>query len=89
MLLMETFQMEVVKEAMLYFYADIEICVPLNWKSKRIGRVVQSSLATESLTLSDALDYFLKLYLITAIKYELKYLLTINRFMNHYFQRKI
>ena len=81
--------MEVVKEAMLYFYADIEICVPLNWKSKRIGRVVQSSLATESLTLSDALDYFLKLYLITAIKYELKYLLTINRFMNHYFQRKI
>ena len=56
MLLMETFQMEVVKEAMLYFYADIEICVPLNWKSKRIGRVVQSSLATESLTLSDALD---------------------------------
>ena len=53
---MQTFQMEVVNEAMLYFYSDIEIFVPLNWKSKCIGRVVQSSLATEALTLSDALD---------------------------------
>ena len=56
MLLMQTFQMEVVNEAMLYFYSDIEIFVPLNWKSKCIGRVVQSSLATEALTLPDALD---------------------------------
>ena len=46
--------MEVVKEAMPYFYAYVEICVPLNWKLKR--RVVQSSLAAEALALSDALD---------------------------------
>ena len=39
--------------------------VPLNWQSKRIQRVVQSSLAVETLALSDALDdvvYLMKLF---------------------------
>ena len=39
--------------------------VPLNWQLKVIGRVVQSSLAAETLTLSDALDdvvYLMKLF---------------------------
>ena len=41
-------------------------CVPLNWQSKRIRRVVRSSLAAETLALSDALDdavYMMKLFL--------------------------
>ena len=40
-------------------------CVPLNWQSKRIRRVVRSSLAAETLALSDALDdavYMMKLF---------------------------
>ena len=39
--------------------------VPLNWQSKRIQRMVQSSLAVETLALSDALDdvvYLMKLF---------------------------
>ena len=39
--------------------------VPLNWQSKLIIRVVQSSLAVETLALSDALDdvvYLMKLF---------------------------
>ena len=32
------------------------MCLPLNWQSKYLRRVVRSSLATEALALSDALD---------------------------------
>ena len=41
-------------------------CIPLNWQSKRIRRVVRSSLAAETLALSDVLDdavYMMKLFL--------------------------
>ena len=41
------------------------MCVPLNWQSKRIWRVVQSFLAAEALALSDALGdavYLMKLF---------------------------
>ena len=40
-------------------------CVPLTWQSKHIRRVVRSSLAAETLALSDALDdavYMMKLF---------------------------
>ena len=41
------------------------VCVPLNWHSKRIQTVVRSSLAAEALALLDALDdavYLMKLF---------------------------
>ena len=41
------------------------MCVPLNWQSKRIQKVVQSSLTAEALASSDALDdavYWMKLF---------------------------
>ena len=74
------------------------ICVPLNWQSKRIRRVVRSSLAAEALMLSDALDdavYLMKLF--SEIMFRNNYkipieividILTINRFVNHYFKEK-
>ena len=74
------------------------ICVPLNWQSKRIRRVVWSSLAAEALMLSDALDdavYLMKLF--SEIMFSNNYkipieividILTINRFVNHYFKEK-
>ena len=55
------------------------MCVPLNWESKPIRRVVRSSLAAEALALADALDdavylmnFFPKLCLTITIKYQLK-----------------
>ena len=56
--------MEVVKEA-IFLCRYRNICVPLNWQSKRIRRVVWSPLAAEALALSDALDdvvYLMKLF---------------------------
>ena len=72
------------------------MCVPLNWQSKHIGRVVQCSLAAEVLTSSDVLDdaaYLMKLF--SKVVFNNNYKIPIevvidkiNRFMNHYFHRK-
>ena len=65
MLLTETFQMEVVKEAVIFLCGYRNVCIKTNIISKRIQRVVRSSLAAEALALSDALDdevYLVKLF---------------------------
>ena len=63
----------------IFLCGDQNMCVPLNWESKPIRRVVRSSLAAEALALADALDdavylmnFFPKLCLTITIKYQLK-----------------
>ena len=57
--------LDLVKMAVIFLCGYRNMSVPLNWQLKVIGRVVRSSLAAETLTLSDALDdvvYLMKLF---------------------------
>ena len=41
---------------MIFLVGENSKCILLNWQSKRIRRVVRSSLAAETLAMSDAVD---------------------------------
>ena len=45
----------------IFLVNDCKQCIPLNWQSKQIKRIVQSSLSAETLAFADALDEAIEL----------------------------
>ena len=45
----------------IFLANDCKQCIPLNWQSKQIKRIVQSSLSAETLSFADALDEAIEL----------------------------